>query len=177
VVAKLARFDPIWECAEISVREQISLIMLRSAITAASSRSGSKPMVMSSFGVSAIGHSSEVVADMQFEGPDQPGLDRGDADFAVALHAVAIADREQRAIDVDRQIKRAAGDELFIVHIAAVATRRRRTFEAKSLANYAALFIGEKRTYGMRDLISRHTRKAMTIPFAPMHPFSRLEMP
>jgi hypothetical protein len=34
---------------------------------------------------------------MQLERADQPGLDRGDAHFAVALHAVAVADREQRA--------------------------------------------------------------------------------
>jgi hypothetical protein len=38
---------------------------------------------------------------------------------------MAVADREQRAIDMNGQIERAAGDEFFVVHIAAVAARRR----------------------------------------------------
>ena len=67
-----------------------------------------------------------VVARGKLEGADEPGLDGGDADFAVALRAVAVADRKQRAVGEDRQIERRAGDQLLVVHVAAVAARRRR---------------------------------------------------
>jgi len=67
---------------------------------------------------------------------------------------------------------------------AGIEARRQQTFEAKSLATCAELFIGEliashkKATCRMRnapsgDLISRHTQK----PPAPERPFPRFEMP
>ena len=45
-----------------------------------------------------------------------------------------------------------------------------RTFEAKSLAHYAELFIGE--VIAQEDAISRHTRKAITIPLPRCNHFS-----
>jgi len=65
-----------------------------------------------------------VVAKREPEGADQSGLDRGDADLAVPLDAVSVADREQRAGNEDRQIERGAGNELLVVEIAAVLARR-----------------------------------------------------
>src|SRR5262249_14455466 len=50
----------------------------------------------------------------------------GDADLAVALCGVRIADREQRAVHFDRQVQRRARGELADVHVAANAPRRNR---------------------------------------------------
>ena len=51
-------------------------------------------------------------------------LDRGDADLAVALGEVQVADREQRAGHVHRQPEAGAGAEVADVHVAAVLARR-----------------------------------------------------
>ena len=66
-----------------------------------------------------------VVAHREAKGSGQPSLDRRDTDLAVALHAMTVADREQRAVDEDRQIERGAGDELLVVEVAAVPARGR----------------------------------------------------
>src|SRR5206468_127433 len=62
---------------------------------------------------------AQIVAHAQLEGADQPGLDGRHAHLAVALRAMAVADREQRAVDLDWQVERAAGDQLLVVEIAA----------------------------------------------------------
>jgi hypothetical protein len=56
----------------------------------------------------------------------QRGLDRGDADFAVALHAMAVAAGKQRARHEHRQIQFGAGAELLVVEIAAHGARDQR---------------------------------------------------
>ena len=66
-----------------------------------------------------------IVAHGETKGADQPGLDRGDADFAIALRAMPVAHGEQRAVGENGKIQSRAGDQLLVVHIAAVAARRR----------------------------------------------------
>jgi hypothetical protein len=68
----------------------------------------------------------EVLAQVELEGTLQGGLDRGDADLAIALGAMAVTAREQRALDEDRQIERRAGAELLVVEIAAEGARDQR---------------------------------------------------
>ena len=51
-------------------------------------------------------------------------LDRGDADFAIALGEVGVAGRKQGAFDVDRQEQFGAARELLDVEVAAVLARR-----------------------------------------------------
>ena len=101
--------------------------MSRSAITTASSRSGSNAMVMTCVGVSAIGHSSV--------------MSPRTCNSKVPIKPVSIAvmqtspspcapwpsPTENIAPSIaDRQIKRRAGDQFLIVDVAAVAPRRRR---------------------------------------------------
>ena len=68
---------------------------------------------------------------VQFECSDQPGLDRSETDLAVALHAMSVADREQRAVDMHRQIQRGARYQFLVVDIAAVAAWRHRRDDAR----------------------------------------------
>ena len=58
---------------------------------------------------------------------DAGDLDRSSAHFAVALREVEVADREQRARHVDRQVETAAGDQLADVEIASDLARRDRS--------------------------------------------------
>jgi hypothetical protein len=53
-----------------------------------------------------------------------PGLDGGNIHLAVSLRGVAIADREQRARDVDRHIERGAGTYILVVDVADMHSRR-----------------------------------------------------
>ena len=53
-------------------------------------------------------------------------LDRGSAHFAVTLCEVEVADREERALDVDRQIEPASRDQLADVEIASDLAGRNR---------------------------------------------------
>ena len=100
--------------------------MLRSAITTQSSRSGSNAMVIMCVGVSAIGHSSFMSSrTVRRKVPVRPVSTALIGHLAVALRAVAVAGREQRALDEDRQIERGAGDQLLVVEVAAVLARRR----------------------------------------------------
>ena len=67
----------------------------------------------------------EVVPQVEREhGPVDRALDRGARELAVALRRVAVAGREQGAVDGDRQEERRAGDELLAVDVAAVLARR-----------------------------------------------------
>ena len=68
-----------------------------------------------------------VLDEVDFERAGQPGLDRGEADLAVALRAVAVAGREQRAFGPNRKIQHCAGAELLVVEVAAERARHHRT--------------------------------------------------
>src|SRR5581483_1133352 len=59
-----------------------------------------------------------VLLDADAKGPGKRSLDSGEADFAVALRAMAVADREQPARREHRQMQRRAGDEVLAVDIA-----------------------------------------------------------
>src|SRR5271155_1942407 len=63
---------------------------------------------------------------MQFKRAGKTGFDRRYANLAVALRAVAVAAGEQRAVGVNGQIERGAGNKFLVVHVAAVTPRRRR---------------------------------------------------
>src|ERR1700722_5291993 len=67
----------------------------------------------------ARGRELHVLAQMEFEGAGEGRLDRRQANLAVALHAVAVAGREQRAPKEDREIGRGANAELLVFHVAA----------------------------------------------------------
>ena len=82
---------------------------------------------------------AHVLAQVQLEGADQADLDRGDADLAVALRTVAVADREQRVVDMDWQIERRARDQFLVVHVAAVPPRRRRLIEPQAAGGATAM--------------------------------------
>jgi hypothetical protein len=58
--------------------------------------------------------------DDELEGSGELGFESGDVDFSVALSGVAVADFEVRAFGVDGEIDGGAGDELLVVHVAAV---------------------------------------------------------
>ncbi len=68
----------------------------------------------------------DVLAQRQAEAALQRSLDRGDADLAVALHAVAVAAGKQRARHEHRQIQFGAGAELLVVEVAAHRARDQR---------------------------------------------------
>ena len=53
----------------------------------------------------------------------QRSLDRGGADLAIALHPMAVAEREPAAFDVDRQVQRRTRDQFLVVQVAAVGAR------------------------------------------------------
>ena len=59
------------------------------------------------------------------ESPDQGGFHRGDVDFAVTLAGMSVADEQQRARCVHRNVKCRAGDQLLVVEIARVNSGRR----------------------------------------------------
>ncbi len=61
----------------------------------------------------------QVLAHRQLEASLQRGLDRGDTDFAIALHAMAVAAGKQRARHEHRQIELCTGREFLVVEIAA----------------------------------------------------------
>ena len=85
----------------------------RSASLAASSRSWSKPWVIQCVAVSARGMLSFMsLRTVKRKVPAERGLERGQVDLAVALHAVAVAGREQAALGEHRQVDRGAAPEV-----------------------------------------------------------------
>src|SRR5580704_18353657 len=97
-----------------------SAIMSRSAMMAHWSRSGSMPIrdVMG-VGLGARIFECEIVTHDELEHPAQRRLDRGDADFTIALGSVAVAAGKQSALGEHRQVERSAGRQLLVVEIAA----------------------------------------------------------
>ncbi len=67
----------------------------------------------------------QVLADGEAEGAGQAGFQRRDAHLAVALHAVAVARHEQRALVEHGQVQRRAGFQFLVVHVAAEGARHR----------------------------------------------------
>src|SRR4051812_5816830 len=65
----------------------------------------------------------QILAQGQAEGAAERGFERGDADFAVTLNAVAVAAGEQPARRPDRQVERRPGGQLLQVHVAAELAR------------------------------------------------------
>ena len=62
--------------------------------------------------------------DDELEGAGELGFEGRDVDFAVALTGVTVADFKVRAFGIDGEIDGSAGDELLVVHVAAVHPRR-----------------------------------------------------
>jgi hypothetical protein len=59
----------------------------------------------------------------ELESAGQVGLERGQADFAVALHGMTVAGGEIRARHENRQIERGADEKFLVVHVAAELAR------------------------------------------------------
>ena len=74
-------------------------------------------------------------------------FDRRAADLAVALRGVGVADREQRAGDLDRQVERRAGGQIADVEIAADAARRHHRMQAG---------LGRREADGAGEGLQRH---------------------
>ena len=64
------------------------------------------------------------LADRHLHGSTQRGLQCGNRHFAVTLHGMPIAHREQGPAHVNRKIQRGSGDQFLIVQITGVVTRR-----------------------------------------------------
>ena len=99
---------------------------------AAASRSSSKPKVIQASAVRATGHSSAGSSSTSSRHlPARRTLDRRPGDLAVALRTVRVTDREERAVDRDREEQRRPGDELLAVDVPAPAPRRHRRVHAR----------------------------------------------
>ena len=83
-------------------------------------------------------------------------LHGGDADLAIALRAMRIADAEERAVDEHRQVERRARVELLDVHVAAAAPGRHRAVPA-GLVERDTHHAGERRERH-HDRTVRHAR-------------------
>ena len=89
------------------------------------------PIEIRCVGLSANGPVQlQILAHGQAERAGQAGLQRGDADLAIALHAMAVTDREQRALIEHRQIQRGAGTKRLVIHVAAESARHDRALPA-----------------------------------------------
>ena len=109
---------------ELLLRDQEVDHLLDGALVA-TARSGSVAMLMKSVAVSARGQVSFMsLRTVSCKPAAQRGLDRRLIDLAIALRGVAVADLEQRTGGEDRDVERAAGDELAVIEVAGVATRR-----------------------------------------------------
>jgi hypothetical protein len=75
-------------------------------------------------GLGARPRDLHVLAHDELELAAQAGLDSGKVDLALALSGVGVADREQRARRVDRQVERRAGADVLVVDIAGLDARR-----------------------------------------------------
>src|SRR5262249_54096713 len=78
----------------------------------------------------------QVVAKIERQTRGARTLDRGAADLAVALRCMAVAGREQRAVDRDRQEQRRARDELLAVDVSSVLPRRDRRVHAMAVRRH-----------------------------------------
>ena len=58
--------------------------------------------------------------------PRKSGLDRGDADLAIALHGMAVAGRQLRTRIEHRQVQCRAGADILVVDVAAEGARNDR---------------------------------------------------
>ena len=133
------------------------------AISAARSRSASKPNVS---------HAPSIRAQRPLERQVAPqverhlgagrALDRRPAHLAVALRGVAVAGREERAVDRDRQVERRSGDELLAVDVAALRPRRARRVDARGDRRHAEH--AEERPRGRRGGPSRRPDAVGELP-------------
>jgi hypothetical protein len=77
------------------------------------------------------------LVDDELEGAGELGFEGGDVDFAVALTSVTVTDFKVRSFGVDGEIDGSAGDELLVVHVAAVHPGRSRVVLASGCSGDA----------------------------------------
>jgi hypothetical protein len=68
----------------------------------------------------AVGVGEASLVDDELEGAGELGFEGSDVDFAVALASMAVTDFEVGALGVDGDVEGGAGNELLVVHVAAV---------------------------------------------------------
>src|SRR6185295_15835328 len=78
----------------------------------------------------------QVVTHVERQSRIDRGLDRSTGDLAVALRRVAVAGREERAVDGDREIERRSGDELLAVDVPAAPARWNRRVHARLVGRH-----------------------------------------